>query len=195
MDALNFSLAEAGFQAVDEALTRHWVGHGAARLIERALDHYGAAEPDASQRDAMLETFLHRYGANLSVRSSIYPGVETALEALARRGARLAVVTNKHSSLAQPLLDEIGLADHFGAVVCGDTLPTPKPAPDPALHAAELLEVGIGDVLFVGDSATDVGCARAAGCDVVCVRDGYNHGTPATELGADGVIDSMLELV
>jgi len=49
--------------------------------------------------------------------------------------------------------------------------------------------------LFVGDSTTDVECARAAGCAVVCVRDGYNHGTPAEALGADSVIDSMTELL
>ena len=49
--------------------------------------------------------------------------------------------------------------------------------------------------LFVGDSDTDVACARAAGCPVVVVRDGYNHGIPAETLGADAVIDSFSELV
>ena len=195
MDALNHCLAQAGYDPVDEALTRHWVGFGAAKLIEQALAHYGRPEPAAAERDGMLQTFLDRYGNRLAVRSSVYAGVEPALETLGGRGARLAVVTNKHSRLAEPLLAEIGLADHFGAVVCGDTLTTPKPAPEPALHACRLLGVAVTDTLFVGDSATDVDCARAAGCDVVCVRDGYNHGTPADELGADRVIDSMLELV
>ncbi len=48
---------------------------------------------------------------------------------------------------------------------------------------------------MVGDSQTDVLCARAAGCPVVCVRDGYNHGVPAEQLGADGVIESFLDLL
>ena len=51
------------------------------------------------------------------------------------------------------------------------------------------------DVLFVGDSTTDVASARAAGCAIVCVPEGYNHDVPATELGADGIIDSLQDLV
>ncbi|MDN5850417.1 MAG: HAD hydrolase-like protein [Nitrococcus sp.] len=49
--------------------------------------------------------------------------------------------------------------------------------------------------MFVGDSDSDVACARAAGCPVVVVADGYSHGIPAAELGADGVINSFRDLV
>ena len=52
------------------------------------------------------------------------------------------------------------------------------------LHACAALGVAPADALFVGDSRTDVDCARAAGCPVVCVPDGYSHGVPAHELGA-----------
>jgi phosphoglycolate phosphatase len=80
-------------------------------------------------------------------------------------------------------------------LVCGDTLPQHKPDPAPARHACRLLDVATSDALFVGDSVTDVETARAAGCPIVCVRDGYNHGTPATQLGADAVIDSLIQLL
>ena len=82
-----------------------------------------------------------------------------------------------------------------GAIVCGDTLPQHKPDPEPARHACRLLDVATSNSLFVGDSITDVETARAAGCSVVCVRDGYNHGTPAAQLGADAVIDSLIQLL
>ena len=36
---------------------------------------------------------------------------------------------------------------------------------------------------------------QRTGCPVVVVRDGYNHGTPADELGADAVIESFSDLV
>jgi phosphoglycolate phosphatase len=97
--------------------------------------------------------------------------------------------------LTLPLLDALDLARHFDSIVCGDTAAQPKPAPDPALHACSALAVVPADALFVGDSQTDVDCARAAGCPVVCVADGYNHGVPAHQLGADAVIDSFQDLV
>ena len=63
------------------------------------------------------------------------------------------------------------------------------------LLACELLALEPARVLFVGDSTTDVGAARNAGCPVVCVPYGYRQGVPARELGADALIDSFHDLV
>jgi phosphoglycolate phosphatase len=46
---------------------------------------------------------------------------------------------------------------------------------------------------MVGDSATDVLTARAAGVPVVAVDYGYSE-TPAAELGADRVIGALSDL-
>ena len=58
-------------------------------------------------------------------------------------------------------------------------------------------EIGLepAEVLFVGDSQTDVLAARAAACPVVCVPYGYNHGVPPEQLGADALIESFADLV
>ena len=143
----------------------------------------------------MFESFLEFYRGHLSVLSAPYPSVVETLQSLKAEGARLAVVTNKLALFTEPLLEELDLSRHFDAIVSGDTAANPKPAADPARFACEALGVAPVDALFVGDSAADVGCARAAGCPVVVVRDGYNHGTPADELGADGVIESFSDLV
>jgi phosphoglycolate phosphatase len=190
--ALNHVFSRAGLAPVDESHTRHWVGHGAKVLIEEAL----AAQGQPRQRaELMLEAFIGHYHRHVADFSRPYPHVVESLDALRARGARLAVVTNKREGLTIPLLAALDLADRFDCVVGGDTAARPKPAPDPALLACEQLGLTPRDVLFVGDSTTDVDCARAAGCDVVCVPDGYNHGTPAHELGADAVIDSFRTLV
>jgi phosphoglycolate phosphatase len=47
---------------------------------------------------------------------------------------------------------------------------------------------------MVGDSRNDAAAARAAGCPVVLVSYGYNHGEPVREVDADGYIDSLAEL-
>lgn len=190
--ALNHALDRAGCAPVDEALTRHWVGHGALVMIQQALAHHGRTADAEAQ---MLDDFLDYYRRHIAVHSRPYPHVVDTLDALAAGGAALAVVTNKRESLTRPLLDALNLTCAFGAIVGGDTAARPKPAADPALHACAALGLAPDDVLFVGDSRTDVDCARAAGCDVVCVPDGYRHGVPAHELGADAVIDSFLDLV
>ena len=205
--ALNHALLSHDFPEVEESLTRHWVGHGSRALVEQALLRLGRKEPDSSSRDSvtidparidtqsLLDAFIGYYESHIADHSRPYPGVVRALAQLTSRGARLAVVTNKLTRLSEPLLSALDLDRHFAAIVCGDTTGKPKPAADPAFHACRTLGIEIADALFVGDSDTDVGCARAAGCDVVVVRDGYNHGVPAAELGADAVIETFADLV
>lgn len=76
-----------------------------------------------------------------------------------------------------------------------DSMQIRKPGAEPALYACNELDTAPSDTLFVGDSETDIGCARAAGCDVVCVKDGYNHGEKLENLGADAIIGSLMDLL
>jgi phosphoglycolate phosphatase len=206
--ALNHTLKFAGLAPVNEALTRHWVGHGARVLVQQALLYHQASAAPSGRGPAptmpasapidlepLLAEFLSYYVAHIADLSRPYPGVVETLDALRGRGARLAVVTNKLTHLSHPLLDALDLSRLFDSIVCGDTAPVPKPAADPAWHACRALELAPAQALFVGDSETDVACARAAGCPIVCVSGGYNHGVAPAALGADAVIDSFWELV
>jgi phosphoglycolate phosphatase len=47
---------------------------------------------------------------------------------------------------------------------------------------------------MVGDSSNDAAAARAAGCPVVLVSYGYNHGEPVARAGADAVVDSLAQV-
>jgi beta-phosphoglucomutase-like phosphatase (HAD superfamily) len=53
--------------------------------------------------------------------------------------------------------------------VCGDEVSNGKPAPDPYLRAAELLELAPADCLAVEDSVTGSKAAEDAGCAVLVV--------------------------
>ena len=190
--ALNHALTAFGHAPVQLAQARNWVGQGAKASLLRALAHQRAPTDDV---DAMLASFLDYYRRHIAYLSAPFSGVEAALQALAERGAKLAVVTNKREALTTQLLEEIGFTHHFQAVVGGDSTAHPKPAADPALAALAALQVPPAEALFVGDSQADVGCARAAGCDVVCVAYGYRQGAAAADLGADAVIESFLDLI
>lgn len=193
MRALNHVLGEAGLPLVDEALTRHWVGHGVRAMLSAAFEHHGTAISEA-RLDGLFDSCVAYYGEHLSEYSEPYPTVVETLDALTHRAA-LGVVTNKPANLSERLLDALNLRHFFGPVIGRGSTRNHKPHPEPALAACRQLEVEPGDALFVGDSATDVACARAAGCDVVLYRYGYNHGHDPETLGADGVVDSFAALL
>ena len=83
---------------------------------------------------------------------------------------------------------------YFEIVVAGDTLPEKKPHPMPLLHSAKFFGVPIEQLLLVGDSLSDAQAARAAGCPIICVPYGYNHGEPVETLNVDAVIPDLAAL-
>ena len=191
--ALNHTLSLAGLAAVDESLTRHWVGHGVRAMLEAAFDHLGL-RPAAGDLDRHQATLVDHYAAHIADYSQPYSTVVDTLRILAER-APLAVVTNKPTDLSNRLLAALDLHRFFRVVVGRGSTKRFKPDPQPALFACERIGMPPRQALFVGDSETDVRCARAAGCPVVLYRYGYNHGKDPDDLGADRVIDSFDALV
>lgn len=194
-DAVDRVLLNLGLEAVGEEQVRHWVGNGAAKLMERALAVRTGRHPTLPERDQALARFLEEYGRGLCVRSRLYPGVGQGLDRLRADGYRLACVTNKPEALATRLLEEIGLGSAWlPVVVGGDTLPVKKPDAAPLAHAMEALGVTAAQTLMVGDSVTDVRAARNAGMGAICVPYGYNHGGDIREAEPDILINSLVDL-
>ena len=195
--ALDHALASIGRPPVPPERTRDLVGGGTPMLLRRALDLTGGPLPP-DEFAALLDVLLAHYEDHIAENTVPYAGCLKALEALADRGVKLAVVTNKGEHLARKLLGELGMAHHFAQILGGDTLgrERAKPAPD---MIEETIRRSAGDgpslrFAMVGDSTFDIGAARNAGVPVVAVTFGYND-VPPEELGADALIDHFDELV
>jgi phosphoglycolate phosphatase len=106
-----------------------------------------------------------------------------------------ACVTNKPLAFARPLLEAKGLARWFEAIYGGESFERRKPDPLPLVEAAKALGSTTAATLMIGDSANDAAAARAAGCRVVLVRYGYNHGEPIERVDADAWIDRIDQLL
>lgn len=87
-----------------------------------------------------------------------------------------------------------GLAPLFEQVFGGDSFERKKPDPLPLLKTCEALGTSPARTLMLGDSSNDAQAARAAGCPVVLVSYGYNHGQPVRQVDADGFVDALTEL-
>jgi phosphoglycolate phosphatase len=188
--ALNHTLAALGRPAVDLESVRHLVGHGAKALLRKGL----AASGDAHETlvEQAFPIYLDFYAANICVGTIRYPALDEAMDALAARGASLAICTNKPERLTHMLVEALGWSGRFAAIIGADTLPVRKPDPLP-LHEA-IARAGGGRAAFVGDSITDADTARAAGVPFVAVSFGFSD-RPVEQLGADAVIDSHADLV
>ena len=124
-------------------------------------------------------------------RARVFPGVTEGLALLTAHGLRLACLTNKPTAFARDLLRVKGLAPYFSHVFGGDAFARRKPDPLPLLEACAALGSEPRRTLMVGDSCNDAQAARAAGCPVVLVTYGYNHGEPVQRVDADAFVDRL----
>lgn len=186
---LNELLAEHGRPTMPLTRLRPMIGDGAAKMVERGFAASGEVPADFT---ALIRRFIDLYEARIAAETQPFPGVIACLDRLRAAGTRLAVCTNKTTSLTETLLAALELRHYFPVVIGGDG-PARKPDPRHLLAVTERLGVAPEQALMIGDSINDVAAAKAAGIKVVAVTFGYTT-TPAIELGADAVIDSFDEL-
>jgi len=189
--ALNRMLDELSLPRVDRASIERMVGKGSEHLIHSVLAHVGAA---ASLYERAWQAYQRHYLAINGQHSEVYPGVRHGLQILRDAGLKLACLTNKPAAFAAPLLASKGLADFFEVVFGGDAFERKKPDPMPLLKTCEALGTLPARTLMIGDSSNDARAARAAGCPVLLMTYGYNHGEPVRQVAADGLLDSLGEV-
>jgi len=192
--ALNRMLAELDLPPVSRKLVERTVGKGSEHLIRSVLEHQLALPQVNALMEPAWRIYQRHYLEINGAFSDVYPGVLAALRQWQASGLQLACLTNKPLDFARPLLKAKGLDVFFAQVFGGDSFERKKPDPLPLHKTCEALGTRAAQTLMVGDSENDGLAARAAGCPVVLVSYGYNHGRPIREVDADGYVDSLDQL-
>ena len=188
--ALNEMLAGLELPTVAAPVVAGFIGKGSEHLIREVLAHVGAP-PDRYQ--PAWDAYQSCYRRLNGLQSALYPGVREGVAQLRAAGLSLACLTNKPTEFARALLEAKGLGDDFEVVFGGDAFARKKPDPLPLLETCAALGVPPAATLMLGDSSNDAAAARAAGCPVVLVTYGYNHGEPVRGVDADGYLDSLAD--
>lgn len=206
LELLRTDIVAKGYvtQPFTAALVEPMVGKGAENLIKAALSMIKSLpaqvfiDDDAIDSESNFEWACARYQLHYRAVSGqharVYPGVVAGLQAMRAAGLSLACMTNKPLAFAKPLLVQLGLDGFFTCVFGGDSFSRKKPDPLPLLKTCEALDTLPSRTLMVGDSSNDFEAARAAGCPVLLVTYGYNHGQPIRAVEADGFVDSLAEV-
>ncbi|HEY6023217.1 MAG TPA: phosphoglycolate phosphatase [Pseudolabrys sp.] len=192
VDTLNVVFAREGLTPVSYEAARNAIGGGAKAMIARGIQAEGRAI-SSEKFEQMFADFIAHYSDHLADRSRPFPGVIEALDALAARGYRFAVCTNKLERLSVLLLNQLELADRFAAICGQDTFGVQKP--DPEILRRTIAAAGgmMQHSIMIGDSITDIRTARAAGIPVIAVEFGYSE-RPVAELGPDRTISHFAQL-
>src|SRR6266481_1900322 len=186
--SVNAMLRELGRQELAEETISGYIGHGAPRLVARALGNGSTEE----ERQRALQFFLSYYELHKMDTTCAYPGVAETLEKLA--SIPMAVLTNKPVRISVRILDEMGLAKYFRAVYGGNSFETKKPDPLGAKTILREFGAAPAEAMLIGDSEVDVQTARNAGTFAAAVNYGFGMHDRAAH-PADIYLDRLTDLV
>ncbi len=190
---MNGTLSHFGFPVHEVEKCKHSLGDGMENLVKRSL-------PDSAKNDLRvisqcLEMMRQTYERNWNVKSRPYPGIPELLDSLAARGLKMAVLSNKPHDFTLKIIEELLPAWRFYPVM-GERPPIPrKPDPSSALEIANMLGVGPAGFLFLGDTATDMKTANAAGMFAVGALWGFRNAGELIASGARKLIATPAELL
>lgn len=191
--AINRMRHDLDLSALDVDTVISFVGKGVENLVRRALGIDFTQDEVEHRFGQALSLFEQHYLDVNGQFATAYPEVHEGLQAIRAKGLRLACVTNKPLAFTIPLLKKAGLHDYFEIIYGGDSLAKKKPDPMQLLQVCADFGLAPSEVVAIGDSISDSQAARAAGCRVLTVPYGYNHGQAIQDVDSDGIVSSLLQ--
>ncbi len=181
-DSMNAALSALGFPALTIDDCKTLVGDGLSTFIRRALPEAQRDNPESVRR--LLEAMRAEYRLRCAVKTRPYPGIPEMLAGLASRKIPLAVLSNKPHASTLMIIAHYFPETVFRAVLgARETVPI-KPDPAGALEIAALLGLPPGEILYLGDTNTDMQTAQSAGMFGVGALWGFRTAAELRDAGA-----------
>ena len=188
-DSVNDVMKIYGWKEYDSKACKMMVGNGFRKLIQRAL-------PEEKQKAAMfldeaLDQFSKAYQKRYLNKTIPYEGILKLLGTLEEKGIKIAVNSNKRGDYTSALVNKYFSQFPWTAVYGereSEGIPK-KPDPSAALEIADLMKLPKEEILYIGDSKTDMQTGQNAGMDTIGVSWGFRGRKELEENHASYVVD------
>lgn len=188
--SLNHAFAAVGVAPFPEPELHGWIGPPLHAAFEALLEQRGA---DLRLADRCVAHYRERYRTACVDETQPIPGMADAVRAVAARRP-LAVATSKPVEFARPILETLGLASAFRAVIGPSLAARSEPKTVTVARALEALRGGRAAAI-VGDRHHDVEAGRAHGLVTVGVTWGIGSEAELRAAGADALVHHPRDLV
>ena len=190
-DSLDILLTELGRKPLGLQTIKSLVGEGALAMIEKGLSLTGGIQKhDLSD---LRKRFLNIYSSRMTNKTQLYPGCIETLDLLKELNHIIVLVTNKPESMAIPIIEKLNIKKYFSNVSGGDTYSERKPSANHLIYTFQDIGVDHSNAIMIGDSITDIDCAKNAGIPVILVSYGYLN-TNLNKIKVDKIINNLAQL-
>ncbi len=189
----NLALERLGLPGFDKDRYRYFVGDGADELVRRML--IASGDTECERYDELRAAYRETFSQYADYKVTVYDGMPETLKALRSKGFKLAVLSNKPHKQAIEVVHKLYGEDIFDHIQGKVKEIKRKPSPDGALYVANTLGLKPEDILYVGDTSTDMKTGKSAGMYTIGVLWGFRDRTELEENGADIIISKPEEIL
>ncbi len=190
--AVNAVLKKNGFEEHPIEAYRYFVGDGIDLLVERA---FAAGRADKPELEDLVQAVKDEYGRRWSDHTAPYPEVPGLLDYLEKNAVPKAIFSNKPHQFAvltvETLLPSWKFTDVYGIQ---PGMPR-KPDPYGPLLIARKMAIDPSEIVYLGDTDTDMQTAVAGGFFGVGALWGFRPALELTEGGAKMLVSSPLDVI
>lgn len=189
----NEALRRLGYGGFRNEDYKQFAGDGSKKLLERCLTHSGDRQlMHFEQLEREYKALFARY-CTYHVRP--YEGITELLVQLKENGTRLAVLSNKPHDRAVEVVHSLFGPDCFDLIIGQRQDIKRKPSPDGVYYIADKLHIPVSEIVYVGDTNTDMMTGKSAGALTVGVLWGFRDRRELEENHADHIIARPEELL
>ena len=180
------ALAPFGYGPFPESDYKYFVGDGAANLVKRALKAGG--DEDLVHFEEAFALYKKFFADDCMYQVKPYSGIPELVAALKEKGLKIAVLSNKPHDQTIDVIETLFGKGYFD-IIQGqkDELPI-KPDPAGVFAILKQLNLTAEDILYLGDTATDMKTGKSAGAFTVGALWGFRNRKELEEGHADAII-------
>ncbi len=190
-DSVNEMLESYGYPLHTYKEYKLKIGNGIRNLVKQSLPAEQRSEEQVSEA---FDRFTRIYDRRYLNQTRPYDGIEKLLEGLQEQGVQMGVNSNKKTEYTEALVRKLLPDIHFTGVIGEQDGYSRKPDPGAALDLAEQMGLGPDEIVYIGDSKTDMQTGVNAGMDRIGVLWGFRDREELVAHGASAVVERVGEL-
>lgn len=190
-DSVNAVLRRLNHRGFSEDEYKYFVGRGIDELITTIIE-VGELNPGLFQE--IKAGYVEEYAKRNSLKTKPYPGIKELLNQVRELGVAICILSNKPHFQTEEVVEKYFADMSFDLIFGKKPEFDIKPNPQSALKILELLDVRSDEVLYVGDTNTDIQTAINAGFKSVGVLWGFRTKAELIEAGADFIAESPQDI-
>jgi len=171
----------------------YFIGDGAANLIKRALKAGGDTELEHFEE--AFARYKEIFREHCMYQVVPYQGIPELLKALKESGIKITVLSNKPHAETIRVVESLFGEGYFDMIQGQKEGTAIKPSPEGVFQILEQLSLKPEDILYLGDTATDMKTGKAAGAFTVGALWGFRARQELEESHADAIIGHPLQLL